>query len=164
MVKIKKYVCMILIVIASILGFSTISKGYEVGQEIGVSYWQYEASNNIFCLEHGQNLVDTVYYKIISHVKIDGNQSTDHEGKTINSWYNAKMAGILASDASKEEKKNATCKKLDNGHISCIIDEEDIEEEDQTTIQHGVKYEIESEFSEGIDMGMPEIIIEYNEE
>ena len=65
---------------------------------------------------------------------------------------------------NQEEKKNATCKKLDNGHISCIIDEEVTEGEDQTTIQHGVKYEIESEFSEGIDMGMPEIIIEYNEE
>ena len=107
MVKMKKYVYMLLIAVAFILGFTTISKGYEVGQEIGVSYWQYEASNNIFCMEHGQNLIDTVYYKIISHVKIDGNQSTDHEGKTINSWYNAKMAGILASDASKEEKKNA---------------------------------------------------------
>ena len=65
---------------------------------------------------------------------------------------------------NQEEKKNATCKKLDNSHISCIIDEEVTEGEDQTTIQHGVKYEIESEFSEGIDMGMPEIIIEYNEE
>lgn len=65
---------------------------------------------------------------------------------------------------NQEEKKNATCKKLDNGHISCIIDEEVIEGEDQTTIQHGAKYEIESELPEGIDMGMPEIIIEYNEE
>lgn len=107
MVKIKRYLCILLIAVASILGFSTVSKGYQVGQEIGVSYWQYEASNNIFCLEHGQNLIDTVYYKIISNVKINGTESKDHTGKTIDSWYNAKMAGILASNASKEDKKNA---------------------------------------------------------
>lgn len=107
MSKMKKWIYTLLITIISMLGFCTISKAYQVGQEIGVSYWQYEASSNIFCLEHGQNLVDTVYYKIVSHVRIDGTKSTDHTGKTIDSWYNAKMAGILASNASKEEKKNA---------------------------------------------------------
>lgn len=107
MKKVKKIIYMILLSVIAILGMQTVSKGYYVGQEIGVSYWQYEASKNILCLEHGQSLIDTVYYRIVSNIKINGTKSTDHTGKTVDSWYNAKLAGILCSDRSKWDISNA---------------------------------------------------------
>lgn len=93
MSKIKKIMYIMLISIAAILGMYTVSKGYYVGQDISVSYWDYEASRNILCLEHGQRLHDTVQYTIISNVKIEGTVSKDHKGKTVDSWYNAKNGG-----------------------------------------------------------------------
>lgn len=107
MSKIKKIMYIMLISIAAILGMCTVSKGYYVGQDISVSYWDYESSRNILCLEHGQNLHDTVQYTIISNVKIEGTVSKDHKGTTVDSWYNAKMAGILCSDAKTLDIRNA---------------------------------------------------------
>ena len=94
--KIKRRVISTLIGIIAIVGIFTTATAYYVGQSVGISIEQYRGNGNIYCVEHGQALADYNTYNIISQVRIEGNKSTDHTGKTMTSWHNAKMAYILS--------------------------------------------------------------------
>lgn len=99
MSRVKKSIITIIMAIVAILGISTISKAYYVNQNLALTYNDYLNNKNIFCLEHGQALVSRkMYYRVASQVKIEGTKSTDHTGKTINNWANAKFAYILSKD------------------------------------------------------------------
>lgn len=99
MSRVKKSIITIIMAIVAILGISTISKAYYVNQNLTLTYNDYLNNKNIFCLERGQALVSRkMYYKVASQVKIEGTKSTDHTGKTINNWANAKFAYILSKD------------------------------------------------------------------
>ena len=104
MQKMKKIVIAIIILLIAILTYTTISKAYSVEESVSIKYSDYINDPNLFCVEHKQSLRGTLTYKVISEVDINGNVSTDHTGKEINSWYNAKLAYILSGDngANKE--------------------------------------------------------------
>ena len=98
MSQLKKILSIIVIALVIILGIVTISNAYYVGQNITLTQSQYLNSSNIFCMEHGQATKALMYYKVISNVKIEGTKSTDHTGKTIDSFDNARFAYILSQD------------------------------------------------------------------
>lgn len=99
MSKIKKIVFSIITGIIAIFGIHSMSCAYYVGQIVGVTPSQYETSNNIFCVEHGQMIYSgTNKYTIISNVKIVGTKSTDHKGDTLDKKSNAKFAYILSGN------------------------------------------------------------------
>ena len=98
--KMKKFIVGIITTLIAILGMSSISNAYYVGQSIIITYDEYANSNNIFCMEHGQALTYDNAYTIISNVKINGRKSTDHNGNTIEDKANAKLAYILHSAKS----------------------------------------------------------------
>ena len=94
----KMIIISVIAMIVGILGFTTISSAYYVGQTIYVSYNQYATNQDIYCVEHGQALRGTVKYNIISQVNISGKTSTDYTGKQITHDDNAKLAYILSGD------------------------------------------------------------------
>ena len=98
MSKLKKVILSIIITLLGIIGISTVSSAYYVGQNITVRYSEYLSNPNIYCVEHGQALRTINYYKIISQVNIRGKTSTDHTGKQITHNDNAKLAYILSGD------------------------------------------------------------------
>ena len=98
MSKIKKLAVSIIIGIIAIFGIHSMSSAYYVGQSLKITYNQYASSNNIFCVEHGQDLTADNEYNIISNVKIEGTKSTDYKNKTIENSSNAKFAYILSAD------------------------------------------------------------------
>lgn len=100
MSKIKKIIFSLMMAILTIVGFHTIINAYSVGQKdpVVITYDEYQNSGSIFCVEHWQALTTYNYYNVISQVTIEGNRSTDHEGNTIESWHNAKLAYILSAD------------------------------------------------------------------
>lgn len=100
----KKIVLSIIIMILGILGISTMSSAYSVGQTLSVTYSQYVSDPNLFCVEHGQALKGVVSYRVISEVTIKGMTSTDYTGKSITHSDNARFAAILsASNGSNKE-------------------------------------------------------------
>lgn len=98
-----------ILLIIMIIGIGTLSKAYTIGQTIEIGFGQYASSSNIYCLQHNQRLTnDPMTFKVTSIINIRGNTATDHKGKTIESWYNAKMAGIVGSSRPKfYDKANA---------------------------------------------------------
>ena len=98
MSKLKKIVFSIVLAIIMVIGISTVSSAYYVGQNLTITSDQYLYSSNIFCMENGQDISGIMRYKVISNVKIEGTKSTDHKGKTIDHWDNAKFAYILSQD------------------------------------------------------------------
>ena len=95
MSKMKKLIVGIITLLIGIFGMYSISNAYYVGQSVLVTFNDYEYSNNIYCMEHGQSLTSDNYYTVVSNVKIDGTKSTDHTGKEIDNKANAKFAYIL---------------------------------------------------------------------
>ena len=103
--KTKKLILILISTIIAIFAVTTISNAYNVGQVISLTYNDYISNSNIYCMEHHQQLVSgPMYYTVKSKVKIEGRKSTDHTGKTIDNWNNAKFAYILSQDngSSKE--------------------------------------------------------------
>ncbi len=98
MSRLKKIALTVAITVLAILGITTISNAYQVGQTISLTQSQYLNSSNIFCMEHTQHTISLMYYRIISNVRIEGTKSTDHTGKTIDSFDNARFAYILSQD------------------------------------------------------------------
>ena len=98
MSRLKKLAISIFITIVAILGITTNSSAYYVGQSVRLTSNQYYNSNNIFCMEHGQSIKNVMYYTVISNVRIEGTKSTDQTGKTIDSLDNARFAYILSQD------------------------------------------------------------------
>ena len=52
MKQIKKIAISMLIGIIALLGFSTIANAYYVGQDIMISFNEYNNNENIYCVEH----------------------------------------------------------------------------------------------------------------
>ena len=99
MSKIKKILIVMIIMAFAILAFANIANAaYSVGQSVTITYSSYLNDPNLYCVEHNQALRGTLTYKVISEVDIRGNTSTDHTGKSIESWHNAKLAHILSAD------------------------------------------------------------------
>ena len=96
--KLKKIAFGIAVILFAILGFATNSDAYHVGQKVTLTSNQYLNSSNIFCMEHGQSISSVMNYTVISNVRIEGTKSTDHTGKTIDHWDNAKLAYILSQN------------------------------------------------------------------
>ena len=96
--KLKKIAFGIAVILFAILGFATNSDAYHVGQRVTLTSSQYLNSSNIFCMEHGQSISSVMNYTVISNVRIEGTKSTDHTGKTIDHWDNAKLAYILSQN------------------------------------------------------------------
>lgn len=95
----RKKISIILLMISIIIGmFYTTSQAYSVGQRLDITLEEYLNNPNIYCAEHKQDLTSIQSYKIISEVKIEGNESTDHKGKKITHPDNAKFATILQAD------------------------------------------------------------------
>ena len=101
--KAKKIIISIIAMIIGIIGFTTISSAYYVGQQLTVTYLQYRDNADIYCVEHGQALRGSVVYRIISSVDINGKTSTDHTGKQITHDDNAKLAYILSADNGSDK-------------------------------------------------------------
>ncbi len=103
MKRINKVVIMLLISIIAIVGFYTKANAYYVGQTVGLGESDYKYNKDLYCTEYLQR---STYckYKIISQVKIVGNESTDYEGKKITSWHNAKLAYILSASNGNVRK------------------------------------------------------------
>ena len=100
MSKVKKLLLGIAVMAIAIFGCTNIAKAasYTVGQSVSMTYAKYISDGDLFCVEHNQALKGTLTYKVISQVDIRGNVSTDHTGKSIESWHNAKLAYILSAD------------------------------------------------------------------
>ncbi len=93
----KKIIITVIAMIVGILGFTTISSAYYVGQSLYISYNTYATNPNVYCVEHGQAM-NGATYKIISQVNINGKTSTDYTGKQITHNDNAKLAYILSGN------------------------------------------------------------------
>ena len=98
MSKMKKVILSIIVALIGVIGISTVSSAYYVGQKLTVRYTEYLNNSNIYCVEHGQALRAVNYYKIISQVDIKGKTSTDYTGKQITHDNNAKLAYILSGN------------------------------------------------------------------
>ena len=109
MSKIKKLLSGFIVMAISILAFANITNAaYSVGQTVQINYSDYINDDNLFCVEHHQSLKSKkVTYRVISQVNIEGNVSTDHEGKSIESWHNAKLAYILSSTNNGSSKQSS---------------------------------------------------------
>ena len=109
MSKMKKLLIGFIVMALAILAFANITNAaYSVGQTVKINYTDYANDDNLFCVEHHQNLRGKkVTYKVISQVDIEGNVSTDHEGKSIESWHNAKLAYILSSTNNGSSKQSS---------------------------------------------------------
>ncbi len=108
---IKKISIIIAISILAILGINSISNAYQnyvegedlnVGDYRYINYNQYWNYNNIFCMQRWQHMTGSTY-KVVSKVNIDGIIATDHTGKKVEHWANAKFAYILSSTANKHD-------------------------------------------------------------
>ena len=99
MSKVKKLLIGMIVMALAILAFANIANAaYSVGQSVSVTYSDYLNDPNLYCVEHNQALSGRLTYRVISEIDIRGNTSTDHTGKSINSWHNAKLAHILSAD------------------------------------------------------------------
>lgn len=99
MSKVKKLLIGIIVMAIAILAFANIANAaYSVGQSVSITYNKYLNDPDLFCVEHNQALRGTLTYKVISEVDIRGNTSTDHTGKSIENWHNAKLVHILSAD------------------------------------------------------------------
>ena len=99
MSRVKKLLIGMIVMAFAILAFANIANAaYSVGQSVSITYRTYLNDPNLYCVEHNQALKGRLTYKVISEVDIRGNTSTDHTGKSIESWYNAKLAHILSAD------------------------------------------------------------------
>ena len=108
MSKIKQLIVGIIVFVMAVLTYVTIVQAYTVGGTTRINYSDYISDSNLFCVEHHQSLRSwKVTYKVISEVKIVGNQSTDHTGKTITNSENAKLAYILSSKDSGSSKQSS---------------------------------------------------------
>ena len=96
MSRLKKITISIVLAIIAMIAFTTESSAYYVGQRLTVTSSNYLNSSNMFCMEHGQSIKSRMNFTVISNVKIEGTKSTDHTGKTIDHWDNAKFAYILS--------------------------------------------------------------------
>mgnify|MGYP005760657995 CR=1 FL=1 len=97
--KIKKILIGMIVMAIFIFAYATIANAaYSIGQRVIITYSDYASDPNLYCVEHEQALKGTLTYKVISEVDIRGNTSTDYTGKSIESWYNAKLAHILSAD------------------------------------------------------------------
>ena len=96
MKNILKTTISMVIAMVAVLGMTTISQAYSVGQELNIGYNDYIGNGNMYCLEHNQKLrARRQPYTVVSNVKIEGTKSTDHTGKTIDNTANAVFAYIL---------------------------------------------------------------------
>ena len=109
MSKVKKLLICIFAVVLSILAFSNVANAaYSVGDEVQLNYSDYIKDDDLFCVEHHQRLrSNKVTYKVISQVKIEGNVSTDHKGKSITHKSNAILAYILSSMDNGSNKSSS---------------------------------------------------------
>lgn len=107
MSKIKKISISILIALATVFALNTISVAYNVGDNVAITFRDYYYNKNVLCLEHRQNYGSIVYFTVKSHIKLEGTKSTDYLGNVQESWYNAKLAGILNSPRSKYYVQNS---------------------------------------------------------
>ena len=75
MSKIKKLLSVVIVMAISILAFTNITNAaYSIGQTLQINYSDYLDDDNLFCVEHHQNLRGKkVTYKVISQVNIEGN-------------------------------------------------------------------------------------------
>ena len=100
--RIKKKLLTMLLLFVTLIGINTLSKAYTVGQWIWLGYGSYRGSSNVYCLQHGQRLTYAgTSYQVASIVKIKGTVATDHTGKQIDNWGNAKLAAIINSTRPK---------------------------------------------------------------
>lgn len=98
MTRLRRLAISIAMTIIAILGITTVSDAYYVGQRLTLTESQYLNSSNIFCVEHGQAIKGRMDYTVISNVRIEGTKSTDQTGKTIDHIDNARFAYILSQD------------------------------------------------------------------
>ena len=104
--KMKKALITLIMITIAVIGYTNISKAasYTVGQDVTITFNDYLEDSNLFCVEHHQSMRGTLTYKVISEVDIKGNTSTDHTGKSIESWHNAKLAYILSGDNGENKQ------------------------------------------------------------
>ncbi len=102
--KTKKCLIGMIIMVVAILAFANLAKAYEVGEHEPITYSKYLEDPDLFCVQHGQKLDSEKSYQVISKVWIEGNTSVDHNGGTIDSWYNAKLAYILSADNGEDKE------------------------------------------------------------
>ena len=109
MSKMKKLLICIFAVVLSILTFTNVANAaYNVGDRVKINYTDYINDDNLFCVEHHQRLRNNkVTYKVISQVNIEGDVSTDHKGKSITHWSNAKLGYILSSTDNGSSKSSS---------------------------------------------------------
>ncbi len=68
---------------------------YKIGQTLHINEERFYR-DELYCVEHMQRLPkEWTPYKLVSKLKIIGNESTDYKGKTIKNYNNAVLVGIL---------------------------------------------------------------------
>ena len=105
MKKIVSIIIGIIVIIATLGAYNT-SNAYSVGDEINISASEYYSNSDIYCMQHGQKLRgSSIPYKVVSRVIIEGNKSTDYEGKEMTNKANAKFAAILSASNGTGKKR-----------------------------------------------------------
>ena len=108
MSKVEKVLAVLAFAIIIVLAFITSSfatdynaGSYTVGDTISINYSDYNGSNSLFCIEHGQKLKSgKVTYRVVSRIHLRGNTSTDvPAGNTQTSLYNGQLAYIISATA-----------------------------------------------------------------
>lgn len=98
MSKLKKILITLVIAIIAILGLRNSSSAYHVGQVLNINGSAYNTNPNLFCVQRDQKFYGVMTYDVISQVRIEGDKSTDHTGKTIKNSANARFGYILSKD------------------------------------------------------------------
>ncbi len=95
--KIKKIIISIAISIITICCFHTNSFSWEVNKSYNISHGGY--GDTIYCVEYLETSPVSDDYTVVSIIKFQGIEATDHLGKTLKSKENAKMAYILCQES-----------------------------------------------------------------
>ncbi len=123
MSKLSKRIIITIIILATILGISTISKAanrgtfttgnvpsYNVGDTVLINdnIFYHHSGGKMYCVEHGQHMPQQLTsYTLASIVDVVGNKSTDYNGGTRVHPNNARLVGILASGAGHDTIKHS---------------------------------------------------------
>ena len=103
MSRMKKIIIAIALILIALFGICTISNAiYKVGTKVKIGDSEYQSGRyNLLCCQYGQLLGNPgTMYNTVANIHIEGKTATDHTGKSVSDWSNAKLAYILSRDVS----------------------------------------------------------------
>lgn len=111
------------------------NKEYEVVRNLGIgsnvtltaSTWTLEGNDSLYCIQNGQAFHDTNTIRVVEHIQIVGNKSTDHLGNSITDKRNGRLAfyiSYLKNEHKAYHEANCRGKQsngIDSNKDNCII-------------------------------------------